>query len=350
MLHIADTVSTTLAKVLADTPHKGLFVLADTNTAALCLPLLTTDDSLSLPEPIVMPAGEEYKNLNTLSSVWEALSTRGATRHSLLLCVGGGVVTDLGGFAAATFKRGIACIHVPTTLLAMVDASTGGKTGIDFAGLKNEVGAFHMPKHVIVCPDFLATLPHAELLSGMGEMCKHLLIAPDSQESALRELEDLTAISNATDISATQIARSIAIKEHYVTCDPTEQGARRTLNFGHTVSHALESLLLEKEKPTPHGITVAWGMIAELYLSHALCNFPLSTLRNAVGILRELYGPCPVTCNDYDRLYDIALHDKKNTNATLLRPALLADIGKPRLDLTVGRDLFFESIDFLREG
>jgi 3-dehydroquinate synthase len=351
MLSITDTVSATLADVLASTPHEGLFVLADDNTSRHCLPLLTADSNgMSLPAPIVIPAGEAHKNIGTLSTVWEALSQGGATRRSLLLCVGGGVVTDLGGFAAATFKRGIACIHIPTTLLAMVDASVGGKTGIDHGGLKNEVGAFHMPAHVIVSPAFLSTLPRIELLSGMAEMCKHLLIAPDGSASSLRELEDLAALSSAADITSAHIARSIAVKEHYVTSDPTEQGLRRTLNFGHTVGHAIESLMLDKEAAVPHGMAVAWGMVAELFLSHVLCDFPITVLRTAVGVLRQLYGPCPLICNDYDRLYDFALHDKKCITPTELRPALLADIGIPRLDLTVSRDLFFESLDFLREG
>lgn len=351
MLHITDSIPSTLAEVLASTPHEGLFVLADDNTSRLCLPMLTADGiGASLPSPIIIPAGEEYKNISTLSSVWEALSGKGATRRSLLLCVGGGVVTDLGGFAAATFKRGIACIHVPTTLLAMVDASVGGKTGIDHAGLKNEVGAFHMPAHVVVSPAFLSTLPRTELLSGMAEMCKHLLIDPAGSASSLRELEDLAAASSAADITSEQIARSIAVKEHYVTSDPTEKGLRRTLNFGHTVGHAIESLLLTKGTPVPHGMAVAWGMIAELFLSHVLCDFPTTYMRTAVGVLRQLYGPCPITCNDYDALYAIAQHDKKSTLPTEVRPALLADIGKPCLDLTVSRDLFFEAIDFLREG
>lgn len=349
MLHITDTIAATLTEVLASTPHEGLFVVADSTTAIQCLPLLT-ETNAALSHPIVIPAGEEHKNIETLSAVWEALSAGGATRHSLLLCVGGGVVTDLGGFAAATFKRGIACIHVPTTLLAMVDASTGGKTGIDLGGLKNEVGAFHLPAHVIVSPTFLATLPRTELLSGLAEMCKHLLIAPENGDTALGELEELATASSAADITSAQIARSIAVKEHYVALDPTEHGIRRTLNFGHTIGHAIESLLLEKQTPVPHGMAVAWGMVAELYLSHALCTFPTPTLRTATGALRELYGPCPITCNDYDRLYALALHDKKNTVPTQLRPALLADIGSPCLDLTVPRDLFLESLDFLRDG
>lgn len=350
MLHITDNVSATLADVLAAMPHEGIFILADDHTASLCLPSLATCGDATLPAPIVIPAGEEHKDIATLASVWEALSKSGATRRSLLLCVGGGVVTDLGGFAAATFKRGISCIHVPTTLLAMVDASTGGKTGIDHAGLKNEVGAFHMPVHVVVSPVFLATLPHDELLSGLAEMCKHLLIAPDSSATALYELEELAAIRSAADITSAQIARSIAVKEHYVALDPTEQGPRKILNFGHTVGHALESLLLSRDAAVPHGIAVAWGMIAELFLSHVLCGFPAATLRTAVGILRQLYGPCPVTCSEYDHLYELALHDKKNTTPTQLRPALLADIGVPCLDTALTCDLFFESLDFLREG
>ena len=351
MLHITTDLPALLTHTLADTPHEGLFVLADTHTAHCCLPLLVPClPAAATDAVIVIPAGEEHKDVTTLSTVWEALSQRGATRRSLLLCVGGGVVTDLGGFAAATFKRGISYINIPTTLLAMVDAATGGKTGIDHAGLKNEVGAFHLPLHTMVCPAFLATLPEGELLSGLGEMCKHVLIAPDSPSSALCELEALTTLRDASAITCDRLSRTIAIKEYYVSRDPTEQSVRRALNFGHTVGHAIESLLLARGAGVPHGVAVAWGMVAELYLSHVLCGLPLPALRTASRLLREGFGSCPVTCRDYDALYRLMQHDKKNPSPGVIRPALLADVGSPYLDVTAGEEVLYEALDFLREG
>ena len=323
------------------------FVLCDEHTARLCLPP-TGLQARGCPVITIAP-GDEGKNLDTLATVWQALTEGGATRHSLVVNVGGGVVTDIGGFAAATFKRGIRYINIPTTLLAMVDAATGGKTGINFGGLKNEVGAFHLPEHVVLWAGFLDTLDKENLLSGMAEMFKHILISGDSQPVARMEaLADTFAQGrDATDL----IRQSVAIKERIVAADPTEKGLRKALNFGHTIGHAIESLLLEKHTPVLHGYAVAWGMIGELYLSHITTDtqLPIGTLRGATRLLSELYGPCPVSCNDYERLYALMLHDKKNLSATDVRFVLLDAGADVRLDCTASREAIFEALDFIRE-
>lgn len=347
MIISATDIRQTLDEQLRGIDADRTFVLCDEHTARLCLPP-TGLQARGCPVITIAP-GDESKNLDTLATVWQALTEGGATRHSLVINVGGGVVTDIGGFAAATFKRGIRYINIPTTLLAMVDAATGGKTGINFGGLKNEVGAFHLPEHVVLWAGFLDTLDKENLLSGMAEMFKHILISGDSQPVARMEaLADTFAQGrDATDL----IRQSVAIKERIVAADPTEKGLRKALNFGHTIGHAIESLLLEKHTPVLHGYAVAWGMIGELYLSHITTDtqLPIGTLRGATRLLSELYGPCPVSCNDYERLYALMLHDKKNLSATDVRFVLLDAGADVRLDSTASREAIFEALDFIRE-
>ena len=385
MIITTSDIQQTLHDVTAGIDADRTFVLCDVNTQRMCLPLVRladcqTDrlaDNAPASEPqdghssdslnslkvcqskedyhiITIPAGDDNKNLDTLALVWQALSEQGATRHSLLLNLGGGVVTDIGGFAAASFKRGIRYINIPTTLLAMVDAATGGKTGINFAGLKNEIGAFHQPEHVVLCAAFLTTLDKANLLSGMAEMMKHILIGYGTDAVARMEaltdtMADFQASGTGQDEVARLVRESVGVKERIVAQDPTEKGIRKALNFGHTLGHAIESLLLEKHTPVLHGYAVAWGMIGELYLSHVLTGLGVNVLRGATRLLNELYGPCPISCNDYDRLYALMLHDKKNTSADAVRFALLAAPGDIRLDCTAQRELIFEALDFIRE-
>ena len=233
------------------------------------------------------PAGEESKNPETLFDVLRWLSSLGCTRHSLLVNVGGGVVTDLGGFAAGIFKRGIRFVNVPTSLLAMVDASVGGKTGIDFNGCKNEVGVFACATHVIIAPTFLQTLDMENFLSGYAEMLKHsLLIGREAWQRHIAFLEDfrtggqITAGGKAADDALMSLIKeSIAFKQHIVDEDPKERGIRKCLNLGHTLGHAIESLLLEKGRPVLHGYAVAWGLVASLYISTAKQGIPTEILR-----------------------------------------------------------------------
>jgi len=362
MIITATDIRQTFLDLVQEAAADRVFILADETTSRLCLPAfgLGVEGGAGMPscasgQPpvtphlITIPAGDDHKNLQTLSTVWTALTEQGATRHSLLINVGGGVVTDIGGFAAATFKRGIRYINFPTTLLAMVDAATGGKTGINFAGLKNEIGAFHQPQHVVLWAGFLTTLDKENLLSGMAEMFKHILIGV-GDGTALAQMTTLVD-TFSQGLDATHLIRqSVGIKEHIVAEDPTERGLRKALNFGHTIGHAIESLLLEKHTPVLHGYAVAWGMIGELFLSHAAEGLPIDILRGATRMFNELYGPCPISCHDYERLYALMRHDKKNLSAAEVRFVLLAKAGDIRLDRTASRDEIFEALDFIREG
>lgn len=322
------------------------FLLTDENTHRLCKPLITTGYPLQSAQEIVIGATDTHKTLDTLASVWTALSNQKASRRSLLINLGGGMVTDLGGFAAATFKRGIAFVHVPTTLLSMVDAAVGGKTGINLNGLKNEVGCFCEASAVIIDTRFLHSLDAENLRSGYAEMLKHsLLECPEMWTQHL--LFDLAR----PDYAALQalVERSIRTKQRIVAEDPHEHGLRKALNLGHTVGHAFESLAMEQKRPVPHGYAVAWGLVCELFLSAAHTGFPTEKMRHTVHFIREHYGKFAFTCDDYDRLYERMRHDKKNVGGDI-HFTLLRDIGDIRTDCLLSREAVYESFDFLREG
>ncbi len=336
----------TLDACLRDKKYDRIFLLDDTVTHVHCLPLLSTWVEERGVEVLTMEAGDVAKNLDTLSSIWQQLTEKGASRHSLLINLGGGVVTDLGGFAAATFKRGIDFINIPTTLLSMVDAAVGGKTGINFAGLKNEIGAFRSAVDVIVDTTFLRTLDNENICSGYAEMLKHALL-----HNAAMWAEHLEQDLQHPDYEALArlVQQSIEVKERIVGEDPHEKGLRKALNLGHTFGHAFESLALSQGRPVLHGYAVAWGIVCELYLSSVLLGFPSAHFHPTVRFIRETYGQFSFTCKDYDRLLDYIRHDKKNvggqTNFTLL-----AGIGQIRLDCHANRNLICEAFDFLREG
>lgn len=323
-----------------------VFVLTDENTHRLCLPVLADSEVVRRAQVITIPAGEEHKTLDTLQRVWTALSEGGATRHSCLINLGGGVVTDLGGFAAATFKRGITFVNIPTTLLAMVDASVGGKTGIDFCGLKNEIGAFADARTVLLSTQFLATLDREQMLSGFAEMLKHALLCSREMLGRLLCYDILEP-----DLQALQafVEESVGVKQRVVLLDPTEQNMRKALNLGHTVGHAVESLCIGRGRTITHGHAVAVGLVCELYLSAIKTAFPQDTLRKAVAYIREHYPVVPFTCDDYDELFRLMLHDKKNT-AGEIRFTLLRNVGEVCLDAHVSREEIEESLDFYREG
>lgn len=349
MLRFTTDIIATLRAALSSYDYDRLFVVADTRTASVCVPLLGDALAPTGYRLITIEPGDEHKTLATLAAVWDALVEGGATRHSLLLCVGGGVVTDLGGFAAATFKRGIRYVNIPTTLLAMVDAAVGGKTAIDYRGLKNEIGAFYTPSDVILCPDFLATLDADNQRSGIAEMLKHALLGGADTYAAFMsdDLLDDTFVGSSRALQL--ISDSVWVKRRIVEQDPCEKGLRKALNLGHTVGHALESWMLQRGTPVLHGVAVAWGLTAELYLSHVRCSFPVETLRTTARYVREHFPPCPATCSDYDALYALMLHDKKNVEGQV-RFALLAAPGSVQLDVVATKDEIFEAIDFLREG
>lgn len=326
-------------------PHDKLFVLADECTARLCLPLIQDFDYLSTAEHITIGATDTHKTLETLAHVWKELGDKGGSRHSLMLNVGGGMVTDLGGFAASTFKRGITYINIPTTLLAMVDASVGGKTGINFNGLKNEVGVFSPAKRVLIDTDFLRTLDYPNLASGYAEMLKHGLISTTANWAELLNF-DLSEVDYA--LLQKLVAKSVQIKEDIVEQDPLEHGIRKALNLGHTVGHAFESLALEENRPHLHGYAVAWGIVCELYLSYLKTGFPTDKMRQTIQFIRETYGTFSFDCKHYDRLYQLMTHDKKNSSG-VINFTLLGEVGDIRINQTATRKEIEETLDFYRE-
>lgn len=322
-----------------------LFILSDETTQALCYPLLHYIDVLKHAHQIVIKTGDIHKNLETLSYVWQSLSDNGATRHSLLLCLGGGMVTDLGGFAASTFKRGINYINIPTTLLAMVDAAVGGKTAINFNGLKNEIGVFQPAFRVLIETEFLRTLDAHNLFSGYAEMLKHGLI---SNYETLNELLAFDITNIDYNLLKQLVGKSISVKESIVQKDPKEQGIRKALNLGHTIGHAFESLALSRLHPVLHGYAVAWGLVCELYLSYANVHFPRDVMRRVIHFIHENYGSFIFTCDDYEELYQFMLHDKKNKGG-VINFTLLNDVGELRLNQTASQGLIYETLDFYRE-
>lgn len=334
-----------LTKILSEHQADRIFLLTDTNTHLHCSPILHKAIPTTPVCEITIGSGEANKTLENLSRVWRFLSEQKATRHSLLLNLGGGMITDLGGFAAATFKRGIRYINIPTTLLAMVDASVGGKTGIDFNGLKNEIGSFFPATDVLIDTQFLKTLDLPNILSGYAEMLKHGLIAnPDHWAELLTQEPEHLNHPNF----ALQVEQSIKIKESFVCQDPQEQGIRKALNFGHTAGHAFESLALNNGKPVLHGYAVAWGIVCELYLSHILTGFPIGELRQTVQFIRSYYGSWHFDCNDYENLYQLMLHDKKNQGQEV-NFTLLKQIGSVCINQTIPKETIFEMLDFFRE-
>lgn len=335
-----------LVNAISECEHDRIFVLTDETTQQLCWPKIKNFKALKNSTPIIIKATDTHKNLDTLSQVWQALSNGGATRHSLMINLGGGMVTDLGGFAASTFKRGIDFINIPTTLLAMVDASVGGKTGINFGGLKNEIGVFSDSRFVIINTQFLDTLDHDNICSGYAEMLKHGLI---SDEHTWAEL--VTFDLDTPDLSQLQrmVAESIKVKERIVEADPHEHGIRKALNLGHTMGHAFESFAMRRGTPILHGYAVAYGLISELYMSARKTAFPTDRMHQTVRFIRENYGTINITCDDYPTLIELMHHDKKNTSG-IINFTLLGNVGDIRINQTANEGEIKEALDFFSEG
>ncbi|MBR1395707.1 MAG: 3-dehydroquinate synthase [Prevotella sp.] len=342
---ISTNLETAVTNAVEECEHDRIFILVDETTQRLCLPLIGGFNCLRGADVIVIGATDENKTLESLTHVWSCLQQGGATRHSLMVNLGGGMVTDLGGFAASTFKRGMNYINISTTLLAMVDASVGGKTGINFGGLKNEIGVFSTAKSVILDTRFLRTMDHENICSGYAEMLKHGLI---SDEEVWAELINFDL--NVIDYHhlSRMLENSVKVKERIVEEDPTERGIRKALNLGHTVGHAFESLAL-KRKPILHGYAVAYGLICELYLSHVKTGFPIEKMRQTVRFITDVYGRMPVTCDDYPTLLELMTHDKKNVGSDI-NFTLLGGVGDIRINQTATKQEIEEALDFYREG
>lgn len=345
---ISKDLAAELSAAISDCEHDRIFVLTDTTTINLCWTVVKDFPCLAGAKTITIGATDMEKTLESVAHVWEELQKGGATRHSLLINLGGGMITDLGGFAASTFKRGINFINIPTTLLSMVDASVGGKTGFNFGGLKNEIGVFNDSKYVILCTEFLKTLDSENIASGYAEMLKHGII--NRETTAM--LNELLAFDLANpDLKELQrmVAESVQVKERIVEEDPHEHGIRKALNLGHTVGHAFESWAMKTGHPVLHGYAVAFGIIPELYLACKKTGFPVDIMRQTVTFIRESYGTLPITCDDYPTLLELMTHDKKNT-AGIINFTLMGGIGDIRINQTATKEEIEESLDFFREG
>jgi 3-dehydroquinate synthase len=327
---------------LVSTKYSNVFIIVDSNTNELCLPTflpyLETDLTIEIIE---FESGEENKNIETCVQIWNVLTELGADRKSLVINLGGGVVTDLGGFVASTFKRGIDFINIPTTLLAMVDASVGGKNGVDLGHLKNQIGVFNLPILVLVDTTYLETVPQNEMRSGLAEMLKHGLIF---DKGYWEQFLDLKAI-NFADLDQL-IYRSVEIKNEIVTADPTEKNIRKSLNFGHTLGHAIESYFLENGNKTTllHGEAIAVGMILESYISLDKNLISANEYVQIKTTIKSIFDNVVFTENDIEPILELLIHDKKNEYGTI-QFALLDGIGKIRINQSVENELILRAFN-----
>lgn len=326
-----------IEKVLAEevSKHSATFILCDTNTNEHCVRfLLETIPSLNEVPIIEIPAGEESKSLEIVGQLYEELLHHNADRQSLLLNVGGGVISDIGGFVASTYKRGIDFINVPTTVMAQVDAAMGGKCGIDLMDVKNAVGLFSWPKHILVFTGFLDTLPEKELKSGFAEMLKHALIA---------DVNYWEALSYVSPIEGSQLAifvkRSAEIKSEITQEDPNEHSVRKKLNYGHTIGHAIESFFLKKSEPITHGNAVGWGMVLENRIAVKLKILDAPLALKIEKIILGVFGSLPAfNKEEQEQIFQFMLNDKKSKNG-VFHFSLITAIGQCSIQVEVSDEI-----------
>ncbi|MHA6727770.1 3-dehydroquinate synthase [Chryseobacterium sp. A301] len=344
MIRFLDQDFTTLNDWIEDLRPSQLLILVDQNTHHHCLPTLLGNLRTEIPfEIIEIEAGEELKNLDSALQLWEILAEFHTDRKALLINLGGGVISDLGGFVASTYKRGIPFIHIPTTLLSMCDASIGGKTGIDFQFYKNLIGTFEFPKAIFVYPEFLETLPEEQILSGLAEMLKHGLILDSKHWEHLTTLPKYNAKSLAP-----LIQRSMELKQSVVEKDFKEQNLRKALNFGHTVGHAIESLYLKSGMEVTHGHCVAIGMVIETQLSLARGVLEASQAYSIQQKLLSLYPVLPIESFSNESLLEIMRHDKKNEALENINFTLLCEIGNSLVNQGVSESEILLVLDTYR--
>lgn len=334
-----------LDKIVQQFPVGKIFLLTEKTPKEVCLPLIKSVIQKYTIKVTSIEGGETNKSIRSVENVWEFLSKNGADRKSLLINIGGGMLTDLGGFVASTFKRGMAFVNIPTTLLAQVDASLGGKTGINFNGLKNEIGVFNEPAAVIINTNFLKTIDYQNFLSGYAEMLKHGLIKNPEHWQELMTY-DLNEIDY--ELLESIIAHSVAVKDWHVQNDLTEKNIRKALNFGHTIGHAFESYALHSGRPILHGFAVVYGMIAELYLSAKVCGFDQQKLKDISQWMIQTYGKFEIDPSAYDALYELMTHDKKN-EGNRINFTLISSIGQVEINQNCSKELIIEALDFYRQ-
>lgn len=334
-----------LNTALGGLDYNKTVIITDVNTRQFVFPKIADVPVVKESPCIVINSGDINKTVETAVTVWKQLETAAATRRTVVINIGGGVVTDLGGFAASVFKRGLHFINMPTTLLGAVDAAIGGKTGVNFGGLKNEIGVFNEACAVIVSTLFFDTLPPTELKSGYAEMLKHGLL---SDRKYFADLLGYDITSGDRDTLLGLLKRSVTIKRDIVEADPHEHGLRRALNLGHTAGHAFESLAMKRMEPVPHGYAVAWGLVVELILSHLIYKFPSDILYTVAHYVGDNYGTFPITCEDYDTIIALMRHDKKSRSGEI-NCSLLADVGEIRLGTDVSTDDTKAALDIYRD-
>lgn len=326
-----------LERFLKTKSFSKLGIITDSNTYQACYPVIRK--CLPVHEHFQFKAGEVNKTLTTCTKIWQWMTDCGFDRKSLIINLGGGVTGDMGGFCASTYKRGIKFINIPTTLLSQVDASVGGKLGVDFNGFKNHIGVFNEPEAVIISDNFLSTLPLPELRSGYAEVIKHGLIR---NENYFRSLKFQNwQEQNWKDI----IEKSVQIKKDVVTKDPKEDGLRKILNFGHTVGHAVESFYLDTERHLLHGEAIAIGMIAEAYLSHHHIRLPKEDLNTITDTLLGIFGKVEIPEEDLNAIAQLCFQDKKNEGTTI-NCSLLKKIGECDYNIAVSLEDIIASLNF----
>lgn len=343
IVHFNEKCYTSLNKHIEKNNFSKIFILVDENTHQYCLSKfleeLSTDKIIEIIE---IESGEINKTIDTCVGVWNSLSELNADRKSLMINIGGGVITDLGGFVACTFKRGIAYINIPTTLLSMVDASVGGKTGVDLGHLKNQVGVISNPDLVLIDTKFLDTLPKEQMRSGLAEMLKHGLITGEGywnkfQDLSKLQLDDLDEL----------IHESVIIKRNVVEQDPFENGLRKTLNFGHTLGHAIESYYLSSSKKTTllHGEAIVVGMILASYISTELVGFPKERTESIKKLFLSHYDKVEFEESDYSAIIELLKYDKKNNHGNI-NFVLLESIGKCKIDCLVDNKVILDAFEY----
>jgi 3-dehydroquinate synthase len=343
-IRVTNDLEKELGTIVSGYPAGKVYIVVDENTQVFCLPLLQKFEFISQLPVLVIANGEENKSLDSAVKVWNFLEENGADRKSLLINLGGGMLSDLCGFAASCFKRGLHFVNIPTTLLSQVDASVGGKTGVNFNGLKNEIGVFNQPQSVIIASQFLKSLDKENLLSGYAEMLKHGLIHSKPHWDELLKF-DLNRID--FEFLNGMIARSVAVKEYFVVNDPTEKNIRKALNLGHTAGHAFESLALHQNRPILHGYAVAYGLVVELFLSSKKVGFPKSETERISKWIIETYGSFPICQADFEVLYLKMTRDKKN-EADRINFTLIPEIGKVEINVNCEKEMIIEALDFFK--
>ncbi len=330
-----------LSEVLSKYDENKIFVFADENTHRDCYGLIS-DVFKQAPYVVEIPLGEANKNIKTAEFLWNYLSENKADRYSLIVNLGGGIVTDIGGFVASTYQRGIDYVNIPTTLLAQVDASIGGKNGVNLNELKNQIGTFNHPVRNLVCSEFLKTLPQREITAGFAEVIKHALLESETEWQKLKSINpahiDFRYLQHIIEDSA-------KIKLKFVNSDPNEKGLRKALNLGHTVGHAIETFYHRKNIDILHGEALAIGLICELFLSNQLFTFNFEKLFEVSEYIVRILQVYDIFYDDYEEIYSIMKHDKKNKNEEI-RFSLLNGIGDVKIDKVCSKQDIFEALNF----